>query len=50
MFNFINNDTIALIVLGSVAIIGAITKQDIIVSASIGAIAGYIGAKTLNDK
>lgn len=47
-FEFINNDTIALIFLGTVAIIGVITKQETVVTASLGAIGGFIGAKTIN--
>ncbi|MCT4686180.1 hypothetical protein [Vallitalea sp.] len=52
MFKFINNDTVALVFLGFVAVIGAITKQEVIVSGAIGAagikyyikIKGYSGS------
>ena len=47
MFKFIDNNTVALILLGSVAIIGAITKQDVFAASAIGAIGGFIGAKAI---
>ena len=49
-FDFINNDTIALGFLGAVAIIGVITKQETIVTAALGAVGGYIGSKTIENK
>lgn len=47
MFNFINNDTIALVFLGAVAIVGAVTGAETVTSVALGAIGGYIGAKTI---
>lgn len=44
---FINNDTIALFFLGVVAIIGTVTHMEAVVTASLGAIGGYIGSKAL---
>lgn len=49
MFKFINNDTIALMFLGLVAVIGVMTKQETIATAGLGAIGGYIGSKALNN-
>ena len=47
---FINNDTIALVFLGAVAIIGTLSHMETVVTASLGAIGGYIGSKALEDK
>lgn len=48
MFKFIDNDTVALIFLGVVAVIGVITKQETVVTAGLGAIGGFIGSKALD--
>ncbi|WP_206460248.1 hypothetical protein [Anaerovorax sp. IOR16] len=46
MFKFINNDTIALVFLGTVALVGVGFKSNEIVATAIGAIGGYIGGKS----
>lgn len=46
-FDFINNDTIAIMFIGTIGIIGVITKQETIVSAAIGAVGGFMGAKAI---
>lgn len=52
-WSWLNNDTVALFVLGIVAIIGAVTMQGEVVAAAIGAVGGYIGSKAsekISDK
>lgn len=49
MTKFINNDTVALVFLGAVAIIRVWTKQETIATAGLSAIGGYIGSKALNN-
>lgn len=45
--DFINNDTVALVFLGAVAVAGVVTKQDTVTTAALGAIGGYIGSKSV---
>jgi hypothetical protein len=49
MMKFINNDTVALVFLGAVAVIGVLTKQETIATAGLGAIGGFIGSKAIEE-
>lgn len=44
MPKFIGNDTLVLVGIVAGFLIGIVTKQDTVTSASIGALAGYLGA------
>jgi len=48
MFDWIGNDTIALVFLGVIAIAGVFLNQENVVVGALGAISGYIGSKALN--
>jgi hypothetical protein len=45
MKSFFGNDTIVILFIGVGFLIGVFTHQETVTSASIGALAGYLGAK-----
>lgn len=47
MPKWFNNDTVALLFIGTVAIIGVVLQDATVSATAIGAIGGYIGAKTI---
>jgi len=51
MLSKIDNNTVALILIGAIAIIGAVTNQAELATAGVGALAGYVakGAADILD-
>jgi hypothetical protein len=47
MNDFFNNDTIALLFIGVVAIVGVVLKDATTTATAIGALGGFLGAKGL---
>lgn len=45
MFKFIDNDTVAMLLLGTIAVIGLYLNQSEVAYTAVGAIGGFIGAQ-----
>ena len=48
MFKFTDNDTVAIVFLGTIAIVGLIMKEPSVANTALGAIGGYVGSQVLN--
>lgn len=50
MFKFVDNDTIAMVLLGTIAVIGLFLNQSEVAYTAVGAIGGFIGAQMVKKE